>query len=305
MAESSPSRAQQLLWRLEALAFDLFTGAARLAPIDAVSDFGAWLFGTLGPLTGAHRVAETNLRIAFPEADEAEIRRLLAAQWRQTGRFFAEFPIMDRIVADPERLKIEGRERLTAIAENGPAVLVSGHFANIEIMAAAIVQAGIRAHVAYRATNNPYIDARIRAGRQRYGVTLLAPKGQEGARELLRGLMRGHSVALLTDQKYNGGVEGPLFGVTAHTAPAPAAFALKFRIPIQPLSVERRGKARFTVIAHEPFRLEETGDRAADIERGVARINAFFEERIRARPTEWFWVHKRWPKALYNKTARA
>jgi len=44
-----------------------------------------------------------------------------------------------------------------------------------------------------------------------------------------------------------------------------------------------------------------TGDRAADIEAGGRQVNAFVEERIRATPKDWFWVHRRWPKADYPK----
>ena len=46
-----------------------------------------------------------------------------------------------------------------------------------------------------------------------------------------------------------------------------------------------------------------TGDRTADIEAGVRMINAFMEERIRERPAEWFWVHRRWPNAVYAELA--
>ena len=302
MAQESPSRAQQLLWRLEALAFDLFAGGMRLLPVDWVSDFGAWLIGGVGPRTRANRTVERNLRIAFPEASDAEIAALRDAQWREAGRFFAEFPIVDRIVRDPSRLEVVNRERLLAVAAGqGPVVLISGHFSNFEIMAAAIVQAGVKAQVTYRAANNPHFDLRIRQSRARYGVGLFAPKGAEGAREMMRAFARGESVALLNDQKFNGGIAAPFFGVTAHTAPGPATFALKFGIPLLPMSVQRVRKARFRVIVHEPIVLENTGDKAADIEAGVRRINAFMEERVRERPSEWFWVHKRWPKEMYRK----
>jgi KDO2-lipid IV(A) lauroyltransferase len=288
---------------LEAALFDAVSFAVRLFPIDSVSNAGAWLFQKLGPLTSANRVAEQNLRIAFPEAGDHEIRRLLRAQWAELGRTLTEFPIVDRIVADTARVQIEGLERLRAIAAGeGPVVFVSGHFSNFELMAAAIVGAGVPCQVTYRAMNNPYVDARVRRSRFRYGVRLFAPKGLDGARELMRAIERGESVALMNDQKFNGGVEAPLFGRMAHTAPGPSTFALRFGIPIQPMSIERTGPgARFKVIAHAPFRLEDTGDRAADIAAGVARINAFIEERIRARPTEWFWVHRRWPNEAYRK----
>jgi KDO2-lipid IV(A) lauroyltransferase len=300
----TPSLAQDLAWRLEALAFDVATGLARLFPIDSVSDFGAWLFRTLGPRTSAQRVAERNLRIAFPDAPDAEIARLLAAQWEELGRWIAEFPILDRIVADPARVTVEGGGRLAEIAAGaGPVVFISGHFSAFEVMAAAIVRAGVPCQITYRAMNNPYVDARVRENRVRYGVRLFAPKGLEGARELMRALSRGESVALMNDQKFNGGVAAPLFGVMAHTAPGPSTFALRFGVPLQPMSVQRTGPgARFKVIVHEPIRLEDTGDRDADVAAGVARVNAFIEERVRARPWEWFWVHKRWPGEVYRRS---
>jgi KDO2-lipid IV(A) lauroyltransferase len=69
------------------------------------------------------------------------------------------------------------------------------------------------------------------------------------------------------------------------------------------MSVQRIHKARFRVIVHEPFVLQDTGDSEADIETGVRRINAFIEERVLARPAEWFWTHKRWPKENYKRAA--
>jgi KDO2-lipid IV(A) lauroyltransferase len=276
-----------------------------LFPIDAVSDFGARLFCTLGPLTSAHHVAETNLRIVFPTASDADIQRMLRAQWQETGRWVAEFPILDRIAEEPDRIQVEGLERLTALAGGGgPAVLISGHFSNFDVMAVAIVRAGVQCQITYRATNNPYVDARIVSNRRRYGVKLFAPKGTGGARELFRALARGESVALLNDQKFNGGIAAPFFGRMAHTAPGPSTYALRYGVPIQPMSVQRIDKARFKVIVHEPILLEDTGDRDADTMAAVSRINAFMEERVLARPAEWFWVHKRWPNETYRTKAK-
>jgi KDO2-lipid IV(A) lauroyltransferase len=294
---------QNILWRFEERAYDFAQVLARLFPIDAVSDFGAWLFRTLGPLTSRHRTALINLRIVFPDATPEEIARLLRAQWEETGRWVAEFPTLDRIIADPSRVEVVGAARLAEIADGHPAVFISGHFSSFEIMSAVIVHSGVTCQITYRAMNNPYVDERLRESRWRYGVRLFAPKGLSGARALLRALGRGESVALMNDQKFNGGVAAPLFGVMAHTAPGPSSFALRFGIPIQPMSVQRIHKARFRVVLHEPFLLEDTGDSEADIERGVRRINAFIEERVLDRPEEWFWVHKRWPSEIYKRAA--
>ena len=304
MTESPAQGRENILWRIEAWAYGAVALLARIFPIDAVSDFGARFFRTFGPLTSAHRVAERNLRIAFPDAPDQEIARLLDEQWGHAGRWAAEFLILDRIIADPSRVEVVGAERLAAIRDGaGPVIFISGHFSSFEIMPAVLIHSGITCQIPSRATNNPFVDERIRKSRWRYGVRLFAPKGTDGARELLRALSRGESVALMNDQKFNGGVAAPLFGVMAHTAPGPSSFALRFGVPLQPMSVQRKHKARFRVVVHEPIRLTDTGDRNADIEAGVRRVNAFIEDRVRERPAEWFWVHKRWPNEIYKRGA--
>ena len=128
-----------------------------------------------------------------------------------------------------------------------------------------------------------------------------APKGGDGARELLGALGRGESVALMNDQKFNGGVAAPFFGRTCHTAPGPSRLALRFGTVLQPMSVQRGHKARFRVVVHPPIHLEHTGDLTADIAAGVRKVNAFIEEQVLARPAEWFWTHKRWPNETYKR----
>jgi KDO2-lipid IV(A) lauroyltransferase len=296
---------QRLAWRLEALGFDGFSALMRLLPVDAASALGAWLLQSLGPLTRAHRTAERNMRLAFPEWDAAQRAQTLHAQWGNVGRYFIEFMMMDKLTPAKGRVEVIGAERLAQIAEHGPAVVfISGHLSNFEIMPLAILAAGVPCVITGRAANNPYFNAGMIRSRKRYGVKMFAPKGGEGTRELLKALTRGESVALMNDQKNNEGVAAPFFGHPAHTASGPTRMALRASGILQPMSVQRLQGARFRVIAHEPIVLERTGDREADIEAGVRRINAFVEARIRERPQEWFWVHKRWDDAAYAALAR-
>jgi KDO2-lipid IV(A) lauroyltransferase len=217
------------------------------------------------------------------------------------GRLFAEFPLTDRLTPASGRVVIVGGERLRAVAASGrPAVLISGHFSNWEIMAGVIVHLGVRCQVTYRAANNPHIDRRIIEARRRYGVQLLAPKGGDGSREILEAMKRGESVAILNDQKFNGGVEAPFFGHPVRTAPAATRLAIRFDTDLIPMSVQRTRGARFRVVVHEPIAVPRTGDKAADIVAGVRALNAFVEARVRERPAEWFWVHKRWPAEAYD-----
>lgn len=294
------SLGQDLGWRLEALGFAGVIGLMRLLGLERASALGGWLLKTLGPRTGTHRTVIRNLRIAFPDMAPAEREALAVAQWEQTGRTFAETGVMDQLTPASGRIDVVGLERLHAIRDSGrPAVLVSGHMANIEVMAAVIMAAGVPCQVTYRAANNPYVDKQIRDARARYGVRLFAPKGGDGARELLAGMGRGESVALMNDQKFSEGPEVVFFGQPVNAAPGPSRLALRFGTYIQPMSVVRLPGVRFRVTAHEPIQLENTGDRQGDIARGVQAITSFIEDRVREHPVDWFWVHKRWPDKVY------
>ncbi len=240
-----------------------------------------------------------NLRIAFPEISEAEREALALEQWDRTGRTFAELAVMDRLTPEGGRVEVVGMERLHALRDGGKAaVLISGHLANFEVMAAVIMASGLPCQVTYRAANNPYVDALIRQSRERYGIRLFAPKG-DGTRELMAGMKRGDSISLLVDQKYNQGPEVEFFGQPVNASPGAARLALKFDTVIQPLSVVRLPGVRFRVTAHEPIRIAETGDREADILAGIQAVNRFVEDRVREVPEDWFWVHKRWPDKVY------
>jgi KDO2-lipid IV(A) lauroyltransferase len=294
-------RLQHLQWRLEAAGYDLVSTLLRALPIDAASGFGGWLGTLIGPLTSTHRVALRNLKIAFPEWDEARRQHIARLQWENFGRVLFEFFLMDKIMADASRVEIVGLERLQAIKGTGrPTMFVSGHFANFEVMAATKTRVGIEGVLAYRGANNPYIDARMRESRRAYGVQLFAPKGAKGGREIMSALSQGLSVGILSDQKYYEGHLSPFFGHLVRTQHAPVRFAMRFGAHLQPGWVERTKGARFRVFVGEEIPLPAEGGTQADVEEGVRRINAFIEARARARPWEYWWVHRRFPDELYR-----
>lgn len=293
---------QKLVWRFEALTYDIVRVILCLFPFAFVSGLGSAIIGLIGPLTSKHDIARTGLRIAFPEKTETEINFLLRAQWKNIGRTFAEFALMHRVKAfEGRRVRVEGLDIFKA---NAPAVIVTGHFANWEIMATVLTQSGLPVRITYRKINNPYIDARVRAQRERYGTKFLIQKStHRGGRELLNALNNGESVALLNDQKFNTGLSVPFFGEPAMTAQGAVRLALKTARPLLPMSVSRAG-SYFTVKFHAPFDLQNSGHRDDDVMAGVKQVSCFIEDRIREHPSQWFWVHRRWPKALYKKRKR-
>ena len=302
MARKRSPLAQAVVWRVEVLAYDVVAFFLRLLPLDWASALGGWVVGTLGPMTSVHKTVQRNLRIAFPEKSEDERRRIADEAWRQTGRTFAELPLMQRLRPASGRIEVVGRERLEALArEKVPTVFCGGHYANHEVMAALVVETGIDCILTYREANNPLVDRRIVESRRRYGVPLFAPKGADSARELLRVLHRGGAVGFMVDQKSSFGIRVPFFGKSAPTNAGPARLALQANARIQPLSIVRLKGARFRVTLHEPYFMERTGDRKADIEAATRRLSAFIEDRVREHPGQYFWMHRRWGDDVYRE----
>ncbi|MCC5996516.1 MAG: lysophospholipid acyltransferase family protein [Oceanicaulis sp.] len=290
--------------RLERLAWDAYQGGFRAMGLDRASAAGSALARRVGPLTGVHHVARVNMRFAFPQAGEAELDLYLDAMWDNLGRTLGEVANMDRINLTPggDHLEVINLEALDAINDSGRAVVfVGGHFANWEMQPAFIGHYMANCGIAYRAVNNPLVEARIRAMRDRYGVNFFAPKGASGARVIMSELKSGASIAMLTDQKMNDGIAAPFLGRPAMTASAPARMALRYGLDVVPMSVRRLEGVRFQITVHDP--IEPPSDRGGEgILELTTRINAFLEDQIRAAPPQWFWVHRRFEKALYRKS---
>jgi len=283
--------------RLEALAYDIVTGVMRVLPFSAVSALGGFIVKCIGPLTSKRHIAETGLRTAFPEKTDAEIRTIMRAQWENLGRTFAEFPLTHRLrpFEENSRVKIIGFEHFEA---NQPAIIVTGHFANWEVMATVLTQSDHTVRITYRKINNALIDARVKKQREAYGTKYLIKKtGHASGRELFEALQAGESVALLNDQKFNTGLEVPFFGEPAMTAQGAVRLALKTNRPILPMAVTR-DKSNFVVSFYPPMTLQNTGERDADVLAGVEQVTGFIETRVKENPAQWFWVHRRWPKSL-------
>jgi KDO2-lipid IV(A) lauroyltransferase len=299
---SSSSISRQLGWRFEAVGYDLLSLVLRRLPLDLASTIGGAVLGLIGPHSRRHRIVLRNLELAFPQWPVAERERVARQHWQVLGRTFAEFPLMDRLAAEAGRVEVVGGERLAAIASTRqPAILISGHLSNWEVMMAVIVASGVQCRVSYKPANNPFTDRRIVESRRRYGVVLEAARGGDGTRALLRALGAGQSVAMLDDQRDSSGVEAPFFGRPVMTAPGPVRLALRHGGQMIPMSVVRLKGAKFRVTIHEPIVVGGSGDRATDIREGVAKLNAFVEARIRERPAEWMWSHRRWPLECYEE----
>ncbi len=283
--------------RLEAIGARALFALFRALPVDAASAVGGWLARTIGPRLGASKRAVLNLRRAMPELDEARIAEIVRGMWENLGRVVGEYPHLDkfRVYEKGGRVEALNTESVDPLLAAGrKLIFISAHFGNWEVATLAATQKGLDVTQIYRAANNPLVDALIQESRAITGSEHI-PKGWVAARRSIETLRQGRHLALLVDQKMNDGIPVPFFGRDAMTAPAVAQLALRFDAAIIPARVDRTKGDTFRPTLVPPVELPQTGDRHADTRETMRRVNAVLESWIRARPEQWFWLHRRWP----------
>jgi KDO2-lipid IV(A) lauroyltransferase len=287
----------RLRYGLEALAFFAFMGFFRILGLDGASAFGGWIGRTFFSRTKLDRVARRNLADAFPEKSPAEIDDIVRHMWDNLGRTVAEYAHLDKfdLTGPAPRLAVKGGAHVDALKGSG-FLFLSGHFANWEMLPIAARQYGLEGAVVYRPPNNPLVDRYIARARAIKGYSEQISK-HHGARRIFTILRGGKAIMLLADQKTNEGIAAPFFGRDAMTTPAPAALALKLKVPVLFASNHRDGGARFTLTVHPPLDFTPSGDEEKDVRAMTTAINARLEELVRADPSQWLWIHRRWPTA--------
>jgi KDO2-lipid IV(A) lauroyltransferase len=301
---------RRLRYLLETAGFFLVIGFFRLFGIDRASAIGGWIGRRLVAPTFLSRRPLRNLRAAFPEKTNAEIKAILTAMWDNLGRVMAEYAHLDALHwhgADP-RITLTGTEHLEEAKSRGKGVLLlSGHFANWEIMPFVAREYGFSGGTVVRPANNPYVNRWLEAVRARNGMREQVSKGNQGMRRAFGLLRRGEALCILADQRASEGIQVPFFGRSAFTTPAPAAFALKLGAVVVPVSNERTHGAHFHMRVNPIIEPPDTGDPDRDLVEFTAKITRFIEECVRERPGQWLWIHKRWVKenAPLRKRAEA
>ena len=286
----------QVVHRAEAALVWTLYAMFGLMPLDMASWTGGWLGRVVGSRLRVTQNARRNLKRIFPELTEGEIDRIIVAMWDNLGRTAGEHPHLASFdpYAPKSWVEVVGGEHIDALRDDGKTgLLFAGHIANWELSPLAGVKRGLTVHLVYRRANNPFFDAIVQKGRAVLGGDLY-PKGSEGAKQMLRAMLRGDHMAMLVDQKMNDGILAPFLGVDAMTAPALAELALRYKCPIVPARVERLGGAHFRVTFEPPLEIAVTGDRQIDVKRMMTAVNDRLSDWIRARPEQWLWVHNRW-----------
>jgi KDO2-lipid IV(A) lauroyltransferase len=243
-------------------------------------------------LRGRRKVAQTNLRLCFPELDDAARRGLLDSSFAALGVGVFEFlrAWFGSIAPLRGRATIEGLEILQRLqAEGRGVILISGHFMTLEICGRLLCDHVPLAGM-YRAHEAPAFEWAVRRGRLRYAAAMFR---REELRAAIRHLKQGGILWYAPDQDMRGKdtVFVPFFGIPAASITATHQLARVSGAAVVPFFHRRIG-GDYELRIGEPLADFPSSDPAAD----TARVNAQIEAMVRAAPDQYLWVHKRFKR---------
>lgn len=289
----------QPIYFIQAQIAKLLLAVYRVAGLRVGSWLGAQLGGFLGRIARERHIAADNLRQALPHLSDKQQKDILKACWMQLGRVVGEFPHMAKIAREADaRVKIIGAEHVkAALPDGGPAMFVSGHFSNWELMMLGIQRLVGKTGSLYRRANNPYMEKWIIDQRSAF-MPVQIPKGSDGARVMIDLLRNQTSLGVLVDQKLGRGDPIDFFGRATKAPSASIKLARRFEIPVIPTVIWRRqdgpDKVHFEQHFFPAIHVPKTNNMQNDIDIAMRQVYDHLEEWIRQHPEQWFWQHNRW-----------
>jgi KDO2-lipid IV(A) lauroyltransferase len=267
-------------------------------------EVGAALARWIGPLLRAHRTALANIRMAYPQMPEADVRALARAAWDNLGRTGGEYPHLGRLFDfDPDstvpgRSEVDGIEHFLALRDDGrPGLVFSAHLANWELPAICAARFGLDTTAVFRAPNDPAIARVLHEIRSETMGNLEAAR--QGAAFAMQGaLEKGGHLGMLIDQHFTRGVIVTFMGRPALVNPVLGKFARRFDCPVHGVRVIRLPNHRFRLQLTPPLDLPRDPDGQVNVQGAMQAMTSVVEGWVREHPEQWLWMHRRWRAPL-------
>jgi KDO2-lipid IV(A) lauroyltransferase len=272
-------------------------GAVSGLPEGAADAFGRRLGAGVHRLGIRRRTVEQNLRLAFPEQTEAWREDVCRRAYQHLGREAAamlRLATLDKQAVIDRTVTRGWDEMEDALSEGRGCILVTGHYGNWEIAAAAVAARGVPISAIVRRQGNLLVDQRLDETRRKLGVETIVQR--DAPRAVPRVLRKNGVVGIVGDQDARrAGVFVPFFSVPASTHRGPALFAIRFGAPVFACVARRLpGPGVRYEVAGTRVPVPQTGDLEADVTALTAELTRRLEASIREAPEQYFWFHRRW-----------
>lgn len=295
---------KDLQFLLEYIFFCGFVCVLKLLSVDRATHFCGFIATRFAPLTSLHRRAFLNLRAAFPDWSDDQLKRVVEKMWYHTGRTIAETILMHSIFKDSDRFEIRNSELIeAALKVSGPIIFVTFHLGNWEIFGFVCQRFQRNLAGVYRPIRNPYINKFLFAQRlplYKAGLFFKKRKLQtsfilnSAAIAVMKVLRNGDVLGLVCDQSDTDmNFTVPFFGLNAKFTSAPAILAGYFNAPIWIARCYRSSDNAKFIIEAEELSVQPAKDRDEQIYNVTLSMAKKFEEWIRETPEQWMWWQRR------------
>ncbi len=295
---SAPVRPRPLLrHRLEYGAVVSVVALVRVLPMRAVLAAGTLLGRAFCLVDRGHRrLAEANLRAAFPLRSDAECRRIARDMFAHFGHLLAVLLKFSTMTPQQMLASVEfvGDDHVMHAHAQGRGVLLfTGHFGFWEINALVHALRMQPISVLARPLDNPLLHDLLESVRGRTGNSVIYRRG--AVRRVMRALDANQAVAVLIDQHIAtaDAVYVDFFNRPAATTSALAALALRTGAPVVPVFALPLPGGRFRMVYEHPVE-PPAGDDEHAVRDFTQRCTDVLEMYVRRYPDLWLWMHRRW-----------
>ncbi len=252
---------------------------------------------TLAPIFDRRgkKIAQANLRLMFGEQMTAARERVIIRRSYRTAMrtilnlFWLLRNTRKRILEQVEFTP----ETLEKIRHHQPAVMLSAHLGNWELVAQGGVANDIPIMCVAKQIGTPAMTDLLTRQRASIGQEIIPVEG--AVRPLIRTLKGGKSVGLLIDQHMSaeeGGTCCTFFGLPVSVSMTPATLSRKLNIPILFVWARPLKKARYRIECSDVF----LPDPAISDPVRTQQLSDAIERVIRRHPSYWCLTYRRWRK---------
>ena len=251
----------------------------------------SFIFRMFGPLIRSNIIIKKNLLNLSGKLSDQKLHSIISSVWANYGMTFVEYIFLNRFRKNNSHIKIQGEEILyDLIASKKPAIFISGHFANFELMSMELTKKKINLVTIYRPLNNFFINPFMEYLRKKYVCKNQIEKGIAGVKKIVRYINVNHSIALMIDQRVSEGEKIKFFNKEAYTTTLPAQLAIKYNLKIIPIFIERDLNNLFKMKIYDPI---DPSIYQNKFNLSI-KLNQMLEEMILKNPNQWIWTHDRW-----------
>ena len=248
-----------------------------------------------------NRVVKTNLHLCFPKLNPAEIDSLSKQHWRLLGRSLVEKSIIWCGSSKQLGKMIEVKSAVDLTSKK-PRILVNMHFTGIEgsiiLSALSKEKHWPRTSGFFQKMKNPFFNKQIIDWRNRFGGNSIDRQGN--AKAIIREIRNGDFIIIAPD--IDLGIKDsefvPFFGIETNTITTISRLAKITGADVCLMTTTLKAdESGYLCEIREPLDNFPGSDPKSD----TARLNRYFEEQIRLRPAEYYWVHKRFKNRPINE----